>query len=359
MKQKYITALLLIIFILTTYTYSAAEEPVKAYQKKITVNSAVRTVNIVEVDLKSKDIKLEAAIANDKIRTVEDFSAFVKRKGAIAAINANYFAAYSDFSPVGTLVCNGDHKWSAHYGTSVYISDDNDIVFRSADNFGKGRVSINLVEQGDYIWHYNRYDLSKEAILFTNKIEEPIKLQQGVCVVVRNGYISEVRYAPFDLTNTEGAAVLYFNKPVDQQLNELINVKYKIGQHVIYNRIEQNTGAIEWDKYGNVITAGPRLIVDGKVEVDPSAEGFTEKKITEYRAQRSSLGLTEDRRLLMVTVPNVTIYELAEIMKSMGAYQALNLDGGASSALYANGKVITYPGRKLSIFLTVLKQYND
>ena len=69
--------------------------------------------------------------------------------------------------------------------------------------------------------------------------------------------------------------------------------------------------------------------------------------------------MTEDKRLLLVTVPNVTIYVLAEIMKSMGAYQALNLDGGASSALYANGKVITYPGRKPSIFLTVLKQYND
>jgi exopolysaccharide biosynthesis protein len=356
MKRRYIVVVLLIIFLLTGSAYSAAESPVRPYQKKVTVNKASRTVNIAEVDLKSKDIRLEAAIANDKIRTVEDFSGFVKRKGAMAAINANYFAAYSDFSPVGTIACNGDYKWSANYGTSVYISDGNDLIFRSADYYGKARIYINMIQQQDYIWQLNRMDLSKEAILFTNKIEEPVKLKQGVCVFLKNGFISEVRYAPFDLTNPEGGIVLYFNKPVDQTLKDLINTKYKAGQQVYYERVKQDKGSVDWSKYGNVITAGPRLLVDGKVEVDPAAEGFTEKKITEYRAQRSSLGLTKDNRLLLVTVSNVTIYELADIMKNLGAYQALNLDGGASSALYANGKMITYPGRKLSIFLTVQKR---
>jgi hypothetical protein len=232
------------------------------------------------------------------------------------------------------------------------------LIFRSADYYEKARIYINLVEQKDHIWHLNRSDLGKEAILFTNKIEEPISIQQGVCVFLKNGFISEVKYAPFDFTNTEGRTVLYFNKPVDQNMMNLINIKYKNGQHVHYEKIKQEYDSIDREKYGNIITAGPRLIVDGKVEVDPIAEGFTEKKITEYRAQRSSLGLTKNNNLLLVTVPNVTIYELAEIMEELEAYQALNLDGGASSALYANGKVITYPGRKLSIFLTVLKRDN-
>lgn len=174
--------------------------------------------------------------------------------------------------------------------------------------------------------------------------------------ILKDGYITGVKYAPFDLTNSEGRIVLYFNKPVDEKLKELINTKYKVGQHVYYERIKQEHASIDREKYRNVITAGPRLIVDGKIEIDPAAEGFTEKKITELRAQRSCLGLTKDNRLLLVTVSNVTIYELAEIMKALGAYQAMNLDGGASSALYANGKIITYPGRKLSIFLTVIKR---
>jgi exopolysaccharide biosynthesis protein len=35
-------------------------------------------------------------------------------------------------------------------------------------------------------------------------------------------------------------------------------------------------------------------------------------------------------------------------MEKLGAQQAMNLDGGASSGLYANGKMLTAPGRKLS-----------
>lgn len=359
MKYKLILAVLLLTTVSITHTYSEDKLPVRAYQNKITVNKVTRTLNIVEVDLNRRDIKLEAAVANDKIRTVEDFSSFVKRKEVIASINANYFAAYSDFSPVGTIVCNGDYKWSANYGTSVYISDENDLIFRSADYYGKAKIYINMVKQEDYVWNMNRDDLKGEAIIFTNRIDVPIKIQQGACVFLKDEYIKEVKYAPFDLTNEEGGKVLYFNKPLDQKLRDIINVKYKIGQHVYYEKIKQVNDSIDWKKYGNIITAGPRLITDGKIEVDPMAEGFTEKKITEYRAQRSCLGLTKDNMLLLVTVPNVTIYELAELMKSIGAYQALNLDGGASSALYANGKIITYPGRKLSIFLTVLKRESN
>ena len=36
--------------------------------------------------------------------------------------------------------------------------------------------------------------------------------------------------------------------------------------------------------------------------------------------------------------------------------KAMNLDGGASSALYAKGKMITKPGRKLN---TVLMVFNE
>jgi len=43
-------------------------------------------------------------------------------------------------------------------------------------------------------------------------------------------------------------------------------------------------------------------------------------------------------------------------MINLGAVEAMNLDGGASSALYANGSIITQPGRKLS---TVLAVYDD
>ena len=75
--------------------------------------------------------------------------------------------------------------------------------------------------------------------------------------------------------------------------------------------------------------------------------------LTENPGQRSAIGIKSDGRVLMVTGSNLKISELATIMQTLGCHSATNLDGGASSALYAEGKYLTYPGRKLNTVLVV------
>lgn len=104
------------------------------------------------------------------------------------------------------------------------------------------------------------------------------------------------------------------------------------------------------------LQAGPRLVVNGKVAVDVKAEGFKDPKILTGGGARSALGLTRDHKLILLTSGGATIPQLAEIMKQAGAYQAMNLDGGASSGLYYNGKYLTQPGRKISNALIVTYQ---
>lgn len=107
---------------------------------------------------------------------------------------------------------------------------------------------------------------------------------------------------------------------------------------------------------GNIegaLQAGPRLVVDGKVAIDVKTEGFRDPKILTGGGARSALGITRDHKLILLTSGGATIPQLAEIMKQAGAYQAMNLDGGASSGLYYNGKYLTSPGRKISNALLV------
>ncbi|MBW4841160.1 MAG: phosphodiester glycosidase family protein [Paenibacillaceae bacterium] len=104
------------------------------------------------------------------------------------------------------------------------------------------------------------------------------------------------------------------------------------------------------------LQAGPRLVVNSKVSVDVKAEGFKDPKILTGGGARSALGLTRDHKLILLTSGGATIPQLAEIMKQAGAYQAMNLDGGASSGLYYNGKYLTQPGRKISNALIVTYQ---
>jgi len=101
------------------------------------------------------------------------------------------------------------------------------------------------------------------------------------------------------------------------------------------------------------LQAGPRLLVDGKVALNVVDEGFRDPKILTGGGARSALGITKDHKLILITSGGATIPQLAEIMKQAGAYQAMNLDGGASSGLYYNGKYLTQPGRLISNALIV------
>ncbi len=96
------------------------------------------------------------------------------------------------------------------------------------------------------------------------------------------------------------------------------------------------------------LQAGPRLIENGKVALNVEDEGFRDPKILTGGGARSALGITRDHKLILLTTGGATIPQLADIMKQAGAYQAMNLDGGASSGLYYNGKYLTQPGRLIS-----------
>jgi len=76
------------------------------------------------------------------------------------------------------------------------------------------------------------------------------------------------------------------------------------------------------------VQSGPRLIVNGKIP--PLKPG---------RAERSSLGITKDGRIIIMITDNTPLSttELAQFMKAepLGCLNALNLDGGSSSQLHA------------------------
>lgn len=111
------------------------------------------------------------------------------------------------------------------------------------------------------------------------------------------------------------------------------------------------SGSIE-----GALQAGPRLLVNGKVSLNVVAEGFKDPKILTGGGARSALGITRDHKLILMTTGGATIPQLAEMMKQAGAYQAMNLDGGASSGLYYNGKYLTTPGRQISNAIIVKYQ---
>ncbi|MNC61842.1 hypothetical protein D3C75_1118120 [compost metagenome] len=105
---------------------------------------------------------------------------------------------------------------------------------------------------------------------------------------------------------------------------------------------------IPWDEVVTAVGAGPRLVKDGKISINPASEGFKDPKILNASGARSGIAIMADGSVLLATVSGATMKEWAAVMQKLGAKQAMNLDGGASSGMYAGGKMLTSPGRLLS-----------
>ena len=108
---------------------------------------------------------------------------------------------------------------------------------------------------------------------------------------------------------------------------------------------------------GDLVQAGPLLVHEGSSVVDGSdPEGFSrgsaqfDSDITVGRYPRSALGVS-DRELLAVCCDGrrsgvdagLELGELARLMVSLGAREAINLDGGGSATLVHRGHLLNRP----------------
>jgi hypothetical protein len=109
---------------------------------------------------------------------------------------------------------------------------------------------------------------------------------------------------------------------------------------------------------GDIVSGGPRLLAGGRARVRSSAEGFNPLSAPWFhgsfvasRHPRTMAGVRRDGSLLLVTVDGrrpgwsagVTLQEGARVMRSLGARDALNLDGGGSTAMAVRGRRVNLP----------------
>jgi len=109
------------------------------------------------------------------------------------------------------------------------------------------------------------------------------------------------------------------------------------------------------DYGGGSVTAGisnyPSLLHGGDVVINSD-------KLTSYqkdvKGARGAIGVG-DSNLYLAIISNATVVDAAYVMKALGAKDALNLDGGGSSALYLNGSYLVGPGRSLPNAIVLVK----
>lgn len=108
---------------------------------------------------------------------------------------------------------------------------------------------------------------------------------------------------------------------------------------------------------GDLLQAGPALVADGRVLLTEGAdpEGFAaghaqfDSDITAGRHPRAAIGIDDDRLVAVAgegRAPDeagLTLGELAALMAGLGTRHAINLDGGGSTSLVVDGRLVNRP----------------
>lgn len=98
---------------------------------------------------------------------------------------------------------------------------------------------------------------------------------------------------------------------------------------------------IQW-----AVSGEPIIVKDGQ---NVTGQFKTTRNDLDGKAARTAMGYTADNKLLIITSRRATIREMGDILLKLGAVNGVNLDGGASSALYYRGETPTPAGRNLNV----------
>ncbi|SDW41348.1 phosphodiester glycosidase family protein [Paenibacillus sp. CF384] len=330
-------------------TVSKAQPVTLAFKPKLEVRriklgSSSFTVQTVTIP---KGMTAAVGFANSRVGSTQPLAGIASNYRAAIAINGTFFDAYTDVpDPYGHLISGGMAEHIGNRGTTIGFKWDGSAVMDSLRMSIRGTIVRKDGRTASwYAYFMNRKPTgSASAILFTPKRGKMLGFAADTAVIVRNNMVTSVRHG-INVSIPADGYVLVFQGNEKGQAE-----RFEAGARVNYaiNLTNMQGKQLDWSGVHTAVGAGPRLVTNGAVSLNPAAEGFKDPKILSGGGARSGIAIGKDGSILLATVPGATMKQWAQVMVKLGAQQAMNLDGGASSGLWFQGKTITAPGRELS-----------
>ncbi|MEU0572784.1 phosphodiester glycosidase family protein [Nonomuraea sp. NPDC005983] len=291
-----------------------------------------------------------AATLGTSVAKRETVSAMAKDKNAVVAVNGGFFNIHTAKNlrgePVGLSVVGGKLLSDAVPGRSAvvlkgrtaHITEITSTV--TAISQDGGRLVVNGV---------NRAAATDELVLYTEEYGAKTPADGGSDVVLdANGKITAVR-AP-GAAIAAGTRVLHGSGTAADWLSEHAQ---EGGTVQVDTKLQdlRTRKSIKLTPDLSIIAGSVGLVRNGNVKITAKRDGQDSVNMILRRHPRTLLGTTKNGSLILATIdgrqPGVTIganfTEAAQFMRWLGATQAINLDGGGSSAMVVNNKLVNRP----------------
>ncbi len=318
------------------------------------------SIHHLVLDLNNPGVRLDVALAhNQLISSNETVSSMVRRSGAIAGINADYFDIRESGMPLNIMVQGGrllrspsgrvalallraGGFWIGHYrwhGSAVNLAT-RESHWLAGFNTGfvrDGIVAISNVrgygapvpEPGvkqTVIELVPAADMAAGAVPYVSSNVQPSEDTEGR-YVVRAVWPQQAFYAPFP---KDEVLLVGHGRAADWLLGAM-----PVGAPVQVNL----TTAPDWHLARAIIGGGPFLVANGRIADDPHSPAPGERH---RRSPVAAIGISQDsRRVLLAEIdgrqPRVSIGltqpQLASYMQWLGAFQAMAFDSGGSATV--------------------------
>ncbi|MFN8576699.1 MAG: phosphodiester glycosidase family protein [Candidatus Sericytochromatia bacterium] len=310
---------------------------------KDTYGRSKLNAHLIKVDMNNPRINLDLALAHNNTNRKENVSKIAKRAGAIAAINASFFHSRNSIDgAVGLIMSEGIViSDSGHRRTSLGITEDKKIII----GVPKIKNYVIMPELGENIRlnGINQIRGKNHNTVYNNYFGKTTRTKGSgrEIMVDRDGYI--IGYKMNNAPIPDGGFVISMSKA-----NSLVSEKYPIGTQVYLDSVLNSP----WNQVRTLVTGSPQLVKNGKIYNTYSKEKL--QSSLAVPAKRTAVGVTSNNKLLMLTVTgNLSLTKLAQIMKRLGAKDAMALDGGGSTDMYLNGKTVVTNYRPVTNALVV------
>ncbi|MGH2662823.1 MAG: phosphodiester glycosidase family protein [Actinomycetota bacterium] len=321
-------------------------------------------VYVLKVD-RFKKPRIDVALARDTLAGHEKTARMAKRHGAVAAVNGDF--GLPSGRPSHTFAEDGDLKQvSFAVAPNFALSQD-----ESASYFGRPFEATTAVEGGD-TWQIERWNFREppfnDLALFT-AVGGTLEVPPANACAARLTPVTGRRMAP----GQAGIEVDYSVSAVScsalpMPLNGGIVLAAQPGsdgamflQSLTIGEGVRVSWSVGFPGVADTIGGIPKLVEAGQVVATKCSQSICAKH------PRTGVGMTAVGKILLVVVDGrrkdskgVTLRKFGQIMQSLGAVEAINLDGGGSSTMVIKGKVVNEPSdgkqRRVSSAILVLNR---
>jgi exopolysaccharide biosynthesis protein len=334
-------------------------------------------MNLLRLDLTR--VRLDVVHAMDEAIGVEKTSSLAARYGALAAINAGFFRLDSSLyagDAAGILMIDRELLSESQNNRVALFINNHAVSDKVSITHFEANSSFRIKGKTFFCSGINRERKENEIVLYTSRFHRTtLTDKSGVEIVVSGRKITAINSGIGSSVIPEGGYVISINGKMRDEILPLVRLGRTITLLPVPSfHVEGGWPGSEMMRTmqtfisaEHIVGGVPQLIKDGKVDITWEQEKSS-KAFVETRHPRTAVAKLKDGKFLMITIDGrsessggIGLQDLAEYLLSLGAVDAMNLDGGGSTTMFLDGKVVNHPSdkegeRKVSDALIVRKR---